>query len=929
MKFSCDNCGAQYLIADEKLGRRGVKVRCKKCTYVIIVRPPGFEEKKARKAGVSRSQRGPKADGMAGDSPSLESLAKAEGGSASLPDGAPAPQDDRAALGPHQDALGRGPLAVPAGEAGARGFDPAAGLDLELERGPAPGEGDNGLGASVPEHDQTEEETRVDHKAVVVQSPERVFGQRDETRIAAAPGATGRPTTEELGRVPHEDALGRVPHEDALAGPPKPSEVENRPFGAWDSVPPASAADPADRALPASAAKSPATASHEGGIGQPAPLPQEFEIDLDGQGSEDLPPQDAWKSEGLMQEKTEGQTSGLGEDAASAPPKDEFREMQSSLEGELAGLSGDVQAASAKMIAAASNGKLAAPTAERGPEKKSNDPNVAAEIGNAFAQMFGSDEDDTGIEPADPRLLQPDIASPSISNGADSNGPAANEWYVAIDDEQVGPVDFEALRTKWQTGAVGPNSLAWRHGMNDWTAIREIEELSALHGAPADPPVALNADPAESQAEKPRAEVTRSSASRSEAVSVTGVSMGGAMATVGGGDDIGPAWKPSAASALASLAAEEMAAPSPPPAKPATDIKAGPALPATTDALERLLEGELDTRATAFGAAELSESRVRPLPRRVDAVTSVPLRDPTGGGRASSQWGLVGAIIAGFMLLGLIVVVGLYVFVRPQGSGITGPSPAETLDSRNGAPGVAAQGVERTAEAQSSAAADGAGPAKAAGLASAAAAKSAVPADAGTAPQTLESGPKTAAKAPPRRPRRRRTTSSKRATPASASQRSGPTRSKPVVVAPPPPRAPPPPPTIVAPPPAGDLSEDSLINPTGARRAPPPPRTGSRAKPSLPTTLDETDILGVLRKNRMAVRDCLSRHAASGSSASGTMTVYMVVRQDGRPTRISVSPQFRSTVAGTCIVDTVKRWRFPRFSGENLPVDFPVNVRGG
>ena len=42
MKFSCDNCGAQYLIADEKLGDRGVKVRCKKCSYVIILRPEGF-----------------------------------------------------------------------------------------------------------------------------------------------------------------------------------------------------------------------------------------------------------------------------------------------------------------------------------------------------------------------------------------------------------------------------------------------------------------------------------------------------------------------------------------------------------------------------------------------------------------------------------------------------------------------------------------------------------------------------------------------------------------------------------------------------------------------------------------------------------------------------------------------------------------------
>src|SRR5229473_531981 len=49
MKFTCDSCGAQYMIGDEKLGQRGVKVRCKKCSYVIILRPPGYNSSK--KAG--------------------------------------------------------------------------------------------------------------------------------------------------------------------------------------------------------------------------------------------------------------------------------------------------------------------------------------------------------------------------------------------------------------------------------------------------------------------------------------------------------------------------------------------------------------------------------------------------------------------------------------------------------------------------------------------------------------------------------------------------------------------------------------------------------------------------------------------------------------------------------------------------------------
>ena len=38
MKFTCDSCGAQYMISDEKVGPSGVKVRCKKCGNVVLVR---------------------------------------------------------------------------------------------------------------------------------------------------------------------------------------------------------------------------------------------------------------------------------------------------------------------------------------------------------------------------------------------------------------------------------------------------------------------------------------------------------------------------------------------------------------------------------------------------------------------------------------------------------------------------------------------------------------------------------------------------------------------------------------------------------------------------------------------------------------------------------------------------------------------------
>src|SRR5713226_4124690 len=40
MRFVCDSCRAQYMISDDKVGAKGVKVRCKKCGHVIWVQRP-------------------------------------------------------------------------------------------------------------------------------------------------------------------------------------------------------------------------------------------------------------------------------------------------------------------------------------------------------------------------------------------------------------------------------------------------------------------------------------------------------------------------------------------------------------------------------------------------------------------------------------------------------------------------------------------------------------------------------------------------------------------------------------------------------------------------------------------------------------------------------------------------------------------------
>jgi len=50
MRFACDGCDAKYMISDDKVGPGGVKVRCKKCGHVILVRRP--EPEMASEAGA-------------------------------------------------------------------------------------------------------------------------------------------------------------------------------------------------------------------------------------------------------------------------------------------------------------------------------------------------------------------------------------------------------------------------------------------------------------------------------------------------------------------------------------------------------------------------------------------------------------------------------------------------------------------------------------------------------------------------------------------------------------------------------------------------------------------------------------------------------------------------------------------------------------
>src|SRR5215813_8903859 len=54
MKFLCDRCKTKYSIADEKVRRKILKIRCKNCSNIITVRDPDAKAEAAPKPAVAQ-----------------------------------------------------------------------------------------------------------------------------------------------------------------------------------------------------------------------------------------------------------------------------------------------------------------------------------------------------------------------------------------------------------------------------------------------------------------------------------------------------------------------------------------------------------------------------------------------------------------------------------------------------------------------------------------------------------------------------------------------------------------------------------------------------------------------------------------------------------------------------------------------------------
>ena len=67
--------------------------------------------------------------------------------------------------------------------------------------------------------------------------------------------------------------------------------------------------------------------------------------------------------------------------------------------------------------------------------------------------------------------------------------PVAVQYFYAANGVQQGPVSFEQLQALFAGRTINRDSLVWRQGMANWTALKDVEELKSFLGGNTPPPL--------------------------------------------------------------------------------------------------------------------------------------------------------------------------------------------------------------------------------------------------------------------------------------------------------------------------------------------------------------------------------------------------------------------------------------------------------
>ena len=515
-------------------------------------------------------------------------------------------------------------------------------------------------------------------------------------------------------------------------------------------------------------------------------------------------------------------------------------------------------------------------------------------------------------------------------------------WFLAVGDENVGPLSLAELRNYFDRGEMDGASLVWNEDMPDWEHASQVPALEALFDAPvpslaadglvAEPGLfaAYQAAPMSHQADAP------------SPLELGGSPLDGVFGSSSLEDLPPPAddgWTPGAASALASLVEAELQRPddagalvqesspveSPQmPALPMEEGGFGSEMPAPAALFAVPNGGANDAGATP---AMASSNLVSAAPAHPAILAAAPYGAPVAAARPVWQYLAMGLTVIGVAALAKIAFFGpAPVAAVPQAQRVDtaapAPVPASPPPSMN--PSTVSPTTTVASNALTGAVASADVPAA---PATALAQATAVSAGAAVASPPLVPAP-AVAPAPASAPPSEAKTKKAKKTRAARSAPPKPVPEPPKVVAAAESKAAPPEPEKEEERPARASRKQSNPNcdpvldfdcneaPKKSRTA----RSGGATKPSL----SRDDVLIVVKKNLSGVHGCFDTHGGKGP-----VKMQWRIAKSGRTKKVKVlSGKYQDTPLGSCIQDKIRGWRFPKYSGKAPPpVTIPFKAR--
>jgi predicted Zn finger-like uncharacterized protein len=507
------------------------------------------------------------------------------------------------------------------------------------------------------------------------------------------------------------------------------------------------------------------------------------------------------------------------------------------------------------------------------------------------------------------------------AEGGERAAPPPAEWFVAIDDRQVGPISFEEVKGHWEEGRLDPDSLCWRAGLADWTPIARVAELFDLLPAKASPagkaapaPVAAAPAAAPASADDPWDLPPPEPTSELE-------------------------WKPGAASALSALVEREVAALGSGRATAAARQVIPEHVPPPESTGIRTLLSNLPeppppepSRVIPFPERSQTGSQALPRPPRTEPVAVAPAPRP---GPSAAKTAVIGGVVAAALVV--LVAVGLaWAGVLPWG-GDAGEIPAVPPVAAAPAvpPAPAAPPPSVPPPAAPAAVEPPAAPAPAPAAAAAPAPTATAEADEPPPPPEVTAPPAAEAERPPAAEVAAVAEPPRPAPAAPVEPRKSSRREHRVAAArPPPPPAPAPAPAPAPKPQGGRSDIDALFEEefseggaTASRQGQATPRSdvyipaapGSRSKPA---RLGQSDVMAVVVSHKAAIKKCADEYKASGGG-SGTLVMLWTIQPSGKTVHVRPKTGNHAPLA-KCIGGLIRGWKFPEYAGPTMaPIEFP------